>query len=120
MGEEFAQNLLSDGYQVIVEDRDAERANALAPRRARVATRLAELAPCDVVITSLPNDEVLASVALLPDGLAAILAPGSIHISMSTCQSRCIWQTCRPPTARVSWRRRYLGTRISPMTDSCS
>jgi len=84
MGEEFAQNLLSDGYQVIVEDRDAERAQALEPHGARVAARLADLAPCDAVITSLPNDEVLASVALPPDGLAAILTPGSIHISMST------------------------------------
>jgi 3-hydroxyisobutyrate dehydrogenase-like beta-hydroxyacid dehydrogenase len=34
MGEEFAQNLLSDGYQVIVEDRDAERAKALEPHGA--------------------------------------------------------------------------------------
>jgi len=84
MGEEFAQNLVSDGYEVIVEDRDAERAQALQPHGARVAARLADLAPCDAVITSLPNDEVLASVALLPDGLAAILAPSSIHISMST------------------------------------
>jgi hypothetical protein len=32
MGEAFAQNLLSDGYQVIVEDRDAERAQALQAR----------------------------------------------------------------------------------------
>ena len=84
MGEAFAQNLLSDGYQVIVEDRDPERAQALQAQGARVAARLADLAPCDAVITSLPNDEVLASVALPPDGLAAILAPGSIHISMST------------------------------------
>jgi 3-hydroxyisobutyrate dehydrogenase-like beta-hydroxyacid dehydrogenase len=54
---------------------------------ARAATRLADLADCDVVLTSLPDDDALASVASGPGGLADVLAPGAVHISTSTVSS---------------------------------
>ena len=122
MGAAFAQNLLSDGYEVIVEDRDAERAQALQPHGARVAARLADLAPCDAVITSLPNDEVLASVALLPDGLAAILAPSSIHISMSTVSPGLSRRLADVHAAHGQGfvAAPCLASRTSPMPGSCS
>jgi 3-hydroxyisobutyrate dehydrogenase-like beta-hydroxyacid dehydrogenase len=82
MGHAFAANLVEDGYQVSVYDRDPKRAAAL--NGARAAARLADLADCDVVITSLPDDDALASVALGPEGLVAILAPNAVHISTST------------------------------------
>jgi 3-hydroxyisobutyrate dehydrogenase-like beta-hydroxyacid dehydrogenase len=82
MGHAFALNLLEDGYQVLVYDRDAARAKAL--NGARAVAELADLASCDVVLTSLPDDDALAAVALGAGGLAEALAPGAVHISTST------------------------------------
>jgi 3-hydroxyisobutyrate dehydrogenase-like beta-hydroxyacid dehydrogenase len=82
MGHAFAVNLVEDGHQVFVYDRDPKRAAALAGVRA--AAQLANLAACDVVVTSLPDDDALAEVALGPEGLVGVLAPGAVHISTST------------------------------------
>ena len=82
MGHAFAVNLLQDGYPVLAYDRDAKRAAAL--NGARAAADLADFASCDVVLTSLPDDDALAAVALGAGGLADSLAPGAVHISMST------------------------------------
>jgi 3-hydroxyisobutyrate dehydrogenase-like beta-hydroxyacid dehydrogenase len=82
MGHAFAANLIEDGHQVIAYDRDPKRAADLAG--ATAAAHLSDLAACDVVVTSLPDDQALAAVALGPEGLAAILAADAIHISTST------------------------------------
>jgi 3-hydroxyisobutyrate dehydrogenase-like beta-hydroxyacid dehydrogenase len=82
MGHAFAVNIIEDGHQVSVYDRDLKRTAEIAG--ARAATRLADLADCDVVVTSLPDDDALASVAFGPGGLADVLAPGAVHISTST------------------------------------
>src|SRR3954451_6759744 len=71
MGHAFAVNLVEDGHQVFVYDRDPKRAAAVTG--ARAAAQLADLAGCNVVVTSLPDDDALAAVALGPEGLAAIL-----------------------------------------------
>jgi 3-hydroxyisobutyrate dehydrogenase-like beta-hydroxyacid dehydrogenase len=85
MGRAFAFNLIEDGHQVSVYDRDAKRTTEIAG--ARAATRLTDLADCDVVVTSLPDDDALASVAFGPGGLAGVLAPCAVHISTSTVSS---------------------------------
>jgi 3-hydroxyisobutyrate dehydrogenase-like beta-hydroxyacid dehydrogenase len=82
MGHAFAVNLVEDGHQVFVYDRDPKRAAVLTG--ARAATQLADLAVCDVVVTSLPDDDALAAVALGPEGLVGVLAPSAVHISTST------------------------------------
>jgi 3-hydroxyisobutyrate dehydrogenase-like beta-hydroxyacid dehydrogenase len=82
MGHAFAVNLVEDGHQVFVYDRDPKRAAEVTG--ARAAARLADLAACDVVLTSLPDDDTLAAVALGPEGLASILPADAIHISTST------------------------------------
>src|SRR5271165_1791269 len=82
MGHAFAVNLVEDGYQVFVYDRDPKRAAALIG--ASAAARLGDLAACNAVLTSLPDDDALAEVALGPEGLTAILKPGAVHISTST------------------------------------
>ena len=82
MGHAFAVNLVEDGHQVFVYDRDPKQAAAVTG--ARAAAQLADLAACEVVVTSLPDDEALAEVALGPKGLAAILSPNAAHISTST------------------------------------
>jgi 6-phosphogluconate dehydrogenase-like protein len=80
----FAVNLIEDGYQVTVYDRNPERTTALRASGASAATRLGDLAACDVVLTSLPDDDALAAVALGPSGLVGILSPTAAHISTST------------------------------------
>lgn len=82
MGHAFAFNLIEDGHEVFVYDRDRKRAAALTG--ARAAERLADLAACDVVVTSLPEDDALVAVTFGPEGLAGVLAPGAVHISTST------------------------------------
>jgi 3-hydroxyisobutyrate dehydrogenase-like beta-hydroxyacid dehydrogenase len=84
MGHALAVNLVEDGYQVLVFDRDRERAVALQSTGAVAAAGLGDLAACDVVVTSLPNDDALAAVALGPEGLIAVLAPDAVHVSTST------------------------------------
>jgi 3-hydroxyisobutyrate dehydrogenase-like beta-hydroxyacid dehydrogenase len=82
MGHAFAVNLVEDGYQVLAYDRDPKRAAALTG--ARPAARFADLGACNVALTSLPDDDALAAVALGGDGLVRVLAPGAVHISTST------------------------------------
>ena len=82
MGHAFAVNLVEDGYQVLAYDRDPKRAAALIG--ARPAAGFADLGACNVVLTSLPDDDALAAVALGRAGLAGVLAPGAVHISTST------------------------------------
>ena len=71
MGHAFAVNLVEDGHQVFVYDRDPKRTAAL--NGASAATKLTDLAACDVVLTSLPDDDALAAVAL---GLLAAVDSG--------------------------------------------
>jgi 3-hydroxyisobutyrate dehydrogenase-like beta-hydroxyacid dehydrogenase len=82
MGHAFAVNLIEDGYQVSVYDRDPKRAATLIG--ATATAQLRDLAVCDIVLTSLPDDDALAAVALGTEGLAAILPPNAGHISTST------------------------------------
>jgi 3-hydroxyisobutyrate dehydrogenase-like beta-hydroxyacid dehydrogenase len=84
MGHAFAVNLIEDGYQVAVYDRNQERASVLRASGASAAAHLNELAGCDVVLTSLPDDDALAAVTLGSSGLVGILSPMAAHISTST------------------------------------
>jgi 3-hydroxyisobutyrate dehydrogenase-like beta-hydroxyacid dehydrogenase len=84
MGHAFATNLVEDGYQVLIHDRNPKRVAELLPTGAHGAAQLRDLAQCDMVLTSLPDDDALAAVALAPDGLASVLAVNAVHISMST------------------------------------
>ena len=50
---------------------------------ARPAAGFADLTACNVVLTSLPDDDPLTAVALGGESLACALAPGAVHISTS-------------------------------------
>jgi 3-hydroxyisobutyrate dehydrogenase-like beta-hydroxyacid dehydrogenase len=82
MGHAFAANLIADGYPVSVYDRDPQRLATVGG--ATAVPGLGGFSECDAVITSLPDDDALAAVALGPEGLAGILRPGAVHISTST------------------------------------
>ena len=63
MGTAFAERLLDAGYPLVVHNRTRERAEALVPRGAVVATTVKELAgQVDVIVTSLADDEALEAV----------------------------------------------------------
>ena len=84
MGMAFAANFVADGHQVLVWDRDPQHVAAHRPIGAEGATRLTELAACDVIVSSVSDDDALKSVVLGAGGLADVLAASAVHISMST------------------------------------
>ena len=57
MGEAFALNLVADGHRVLVFDRDPARVAAVGQFGAEAVPELGDLAACDVVVTSLPDDD---------------------------------------------------------------
>jgi 3-hydroxyisobutyrate dehydrogenase-like beta-hydroxyacid dehydrogenase len=84
MGEVFARNLLADGYDVVALDRDPGRVAGLRHAGAKGAFNLEDLSACDVIISSLPDDNSLEAVTLERRGLLDVMRPGTIHVSMST------------------------------------
>jgi 3-hydroxyisobutyrate dehydrogenase-like beta-hydroxyacid dehydrogenase len=82
MGHAFATNLVADGYDVITFDHDPKRAAAVTG--ARAVEKIRDVADCDAVMTSVPDDDALAAVTLDPGGLVSALGKGAIHVSMST------------------------------------
>src|ERR1700759_1513018 len=84
MGEAFARNLLADSRTVFAFDRNPARVAVLREAGAEGAADLKHLRGCDVVLTSLPDDDALTAVALGEGGLVHIMQPGAVHVSMST------------------------------------
>jgi 3-hydroxyisobutyrate dehydrogenase-like beta-hydroxyacid dehydrogenase len=82
MGTAFAERLLDGGYDLLVYNRTAAKANPLAARGAAVVDTAEELAErVDVVLTSLPNDEALESVA---EEVVAAMRPDGVLVDLST------------------------------------
>jgi 3-hydroxyisobutyrate dehydrogenase-like beta-hydroxyacid dehydrogenase len=84
MGSAMAANLVKAGHDVIVFNRNPEKARALLDLGARAAGRIADACHGDIVITMLADDTALEHVALAEGGILGNLATGAIHISMST------------------------------------
>jgi 3-hydroxyisobutyrate dehydrogenase-like beta-hydroxyacid dehydrogenase len=82
MGTAFAERLLDGGYDLLVYNRTAAKANPLAARGAAVVDTAEELAErVDVVLTSLPNDEALESVA---EEVVGAMRPDGVLVDLST------------------------------------
>lgn len=82
MGTAFAERLLDGGYDLLVYNRTAGKADPLAARGAAVADTVEELAErVDVVLTSLPNDEALESVA---EEVVGAMRPNGVLVDLST------------------------------------
>jgi 3-hydroxyisobutyrate dehydrogenase-like beta-hydroxyacid dehydrogenase len=82
MGTAFAERLLDAGYPLVVSNRTAGRAEALAALGAGVAPTPAKLAErVDVILTSLADDAAFESVAA--DATAAA-RPGAVLVDLST------------------------------------
>ena len=85
MGLPMASNLLTAGHRLKVYNRTASKAESLRARGAEATPSPAEVASAGgVVITMLADDAALESVVIGADTIANRLAPGGIHISMST------------------------------------
>jgi 3-hydroxyisobutyrate dehydrogenase len=85
MGSRIAGRLLNHGFSVTVFDRNADKANALIESGGTVARSISEVASvADVVLSSLPNDDVVRSVYTGPQGVLEHIRRGSIIIEMST------------------------------------
>lgn len=85
LGTPIALNLIESGHLVNLYNRTRSKAAALQSRGGKVCGSVAELAASSKIVFSIVSDDAaLKSICEGPDGLIAHLAPGSIHISMST------------------------------------
>jgi 3-hydroxyisobutyrate dehydrogenase-like beta-hydroxyacid dehydrogenase len=89
MGGNMAARYLAAGYTVYGEDRDRASAQGLVDQGLQwAATPRAVAEAADIVLTSLPNDEIVASVASGADGIIAGLNEGKIWADLSTISPR--------------------------------
>jgi 3-hydroxyisobutyrate dehydrogenase-like beta-hydroxyacid dehydrogenase len=89
MGGNMAARFLAAGYTVFGESLDRQDAQELVDEGLGWRDTAREVAQAaDVVFTSVPNDDVLESVASGPDGILAGLTRGKIWIDMSTVSPR--------------------------------
>jgi len=89
MGTPMAGHLARAGHLVAFYDVDARATEAFAAAFpvAEAKASPAEVArACDIVITMLPDGNVVQQVALGADGLIGGLAPGALHIDTSSAQ----------------------------------
>jgi 3-hydroxyisobutyrate dehydrogenase-like beta-hydroxyacid dehydrogenase len=85
MGGNMAARYLAAGYTVYGEDRDREDARWLTDQGLGwVNTPRAVAEAADIVMTSLPDDDVVESVAAGRDGIVAGLAEGKVWADLST------------------------------------
>jgi 3-hydroxyisobutyrate dehydrogenase-like beta-hydroxyacid dehydrogenase len=89
IGTAMAGNLAAVGRQVVAYVRRAERIGELAALGLRPTMEIADLFDCSIVISTLPDDRSVREIVFGRedfgvDGLAGGLAPGAIHLSMST------------------------------------
>jgi 3-hydroxyisobutyrate dehydrogenase-like beta-hydroxyacid dehydrogenase len=85
MGLPIATNLAAAGTKLRVYNRTAAKASPLLAQGAALADiRGAAATPGGIVFSILANDAAVKSVVEGENGLAAHLAPGGIHVSMST------------------------------------
>ncbi|HEV2352142.1 MAG TPA: NAD(P)-dependent oxidoreductase [Terriglobia bacterium] len=84
MGLPMARNLLKAGHEVIVYNRTRSRAELLQADGARVAAIPSEVAAAPIVATMVADDSALEDIIFGSGKVLATLAPGAIHVSMST------------------------------------
>jgi 3-hydroxyisobutyrate dehydrogenase-like beta-hydroxyacid dehydrogenase len=84
MGSGLAANLLKAGHDVTIYNRTAAKARPLVARGAKLAASVGEACRGDAVVTMLADDAAVERVVLAPDGVAASLRAGALHVSSST------------------------------------
>lgn len=85
MGSRMAQNLLSAGYDLTINNRSPQKAQALREQGARWADSPAELAPAvDILWTMLSTPEAVQAVATGKNGFLNALPEGVVWVNSST------------------------------------
>lgn len=85
MGRHMAANLLSAGHSVTVYDINPEAAAPLKEEGAQVAGTIQEVGEnSNIVITMLPNSEIVESTILSESGLLNVMKPDTIIMDMSS------------------------------------
>ena len=84
MGRGMAANLLAAGHALTVYNRSPDKADPLIGKGARLAKTPGDAARAQVVITMLADDHAVERVVFDKGGILDLLAPGAIHVSMST------------------------------------
>lgn len=109
MGLPIASRLAAAGHDIAGFDRDQERIAAASASGVRPAATLADAAGRDIVVTSLPDDKVLAAVAL-SGGLFEAMREGAILVETST-----VSPTISAEVARLAAKHRiaYLRAPVS-------
>jgi hypothetical protein len=97
MGLPMAQNLLQAGHPLSVFNRTAARADGLCAQGAtRAATPRALAEQHEIVLSIVADDTALRAIALGDTGVLAGLAPGKIHVDMSTVSPKSLTGTTGP------------------------
>jgi 3-hydroxyisobutyrate dehydrogenase-like beta-hydroxyacid dehydrogenase len=81
MGHVFAKLLMAGGVHVIAYDIDRDRVQRIVREGATPASSVGDFTECELVLTSLPDDDAVRAVVLSESGLASFLRPGSTHLS---------------------------------------
>lgn len=85
MGEPMAANVLKQGYDLNIWNRNKDRAKSLIAQGAHWADKPAEAAKdADFVIAMLSDDKAVEQVAFREQGVLSAMQPGKIFINMST------------------------------------
>jgi len=85
LGIAIAENILATHQPLYIYNRTAAKAQPLADKGAMICASVKELAAqCDVVFTIVSDDTALNDITTGPDGIAAHLRKGGIHVSLST------------------------------------
>ena len=89
MGGNMAARLLAAGYVVFGEAQNRAHAEALIEEGLQWRDSPREVAEAaDVILTSLPDDQVIETVASQPEGILAGVAPGKVWVDLSTVSPR--------------------------------
>jgi 3-hydroxyisobutyrate dehydrogenase-like beta-hydroxyacid dehydrogenase len=84
MGAGMAGNLIKAGHEVAVYNRSPEKAAPLVALGASATAKLGDACRGDALITMLADDHAVESIVFGDEGAISSLAPGAVHISMST------------------------------------
>src|SRR5947209_5363456 len=85
MGQPIARRLLESGFKLTAYDRDRSKAEQLISYGGKVAQSVAELSSrCNVVLTSLPNDQAVLDIYGGPESVFANACNGLVAIDLST------------------------------------
>jgi len=85
MGRWMSENLLNSGYELNIYDINAEAMKPLIEKGANAVFSVSQLGKAsDVVITMLPNSNIVEDVLMGSDGLFNSMQPGNIIIDMSS------------------------------------